>query len=67
MVIKVNPGWAVAEVKQEISRHTSVSPSDFKLVFAGQTLADTQTLWVRDLCNFAVGYNYVKYGNARRA
>lgn len=45
VVIKVNPSWAVAEVKQEISRHTSVPPSDFKLVFAGMTLADTQTLW----------------------
>jgi len=65
VVIKVNPSWAVAEVKQEISRHTSVPPSDFKLVFAGMTLADTQTLWVRNTCNFVVGYKYfIVYGYA---
>ena len=46
VVIKVTPTWDVARVKQEISRHTHVSPRNFKLVFAGQTLAETLTLWV---------------------
>lgn len=46
VVIKVTPTWDVARVKQEISRHTQVAPQNFKLVFAGQTLAETLTLWV---------------------
>ena len=46
VVIKVLPTWDVARVKQEIAQHTQVSPRDFRLVFAGQSLADSLTLWV---------------------
>jgi len=40
VVIKVLPTWDVARVKQEIAQHTQVSPREFRLVFAGQSLAD---------------------------
>ena len=46
VVVKVVPTWDVARVKQEISRHTHVPPRNFKLAFAGQTLAETLTLRV---------------------
>ena len=46
LVIKVLPTWDVARVKQEIAQHAQVSPRDFRLVFAGQLLADSLTLWV---------------------
>ena len=46
VVIKVLPTWDVARVKLEISQHTKVAPHDFRLVFAGQSLADSLTLWV---------------------
>ena len=46
VVIKVDPTWDVSRIKQEITRQTGVPPSDFRIVFAGQTLADTQTLFV---------------------
>ena len=57
VVIKVTPTWDVARVKQEISRHTHVSPRNFKLVFAGQTLAETLTLWVGVVCMCSVLHN----------
>lgn len=47
VVIKVYPTWNVSTVKQEIATRTNVNPQDFRIVFAGQTLSDTQTLWVR--------------------
>ncbi len=47
VVIKVYPTWNVSEVKREIASRTNVNPQDFRIVFAGQTLADNQTLWVR--------------------
>lgn len=46
VVIKVYPTWNVSTVKQEIASRTNVNPQDFRIVFAGQTLSDTQTLWV---------------------
>ena len=46
VVIQVNTRWDVAQVKEEIARKTGIPLPDFKLVFAGQTLADNQTLWV---------------------
>ena len=46
MVIKVNHTWDVGRVKQEIAQRRSMQPHDFKLVFAGQTLADKLTLMV---------------------
>lgn len=48
VVIKVGPTWDVSRIKREIASRTSVSPNDFSVVFAGQTLTDTQTLWVSD-------------------
>ncbi len=46
MVIKVNPTWDVGRIKQEIAQRRSLQARDFKIVFAGQTLADNLTLWV---------------------
>ena len=46
VVIKVYPSWNVSTVKQEIASRTNVNPQDFRIVFAGQTLSDNQTLWV---------------------
>ena len=46
VVIKVFPDWNVSTVKREIASRTNVNPQDFRIVFAGQTLADNQTLWV---------------------
>ena len=46
VVIKVDPTWDVSRIKTEISNRTNVLPDDFRIVFAGQTLADNQTLWV---------------------
>lgn len=46
VVIKVYPTWNVSTVKQEIASKTNVNPHDFRIVFAGQTLSDSQTLWV---------------------
>lgn len=46
VVIKVDPAWDVSRVKQEINKRTGALPSDFMIVFAGQTLADDQKLIV---------------------
>ena len=46
VVITVSPGWDVSRIKSEIARRTKVDPRDFRIVFAGSTLADNQTLWV---------------------
>ncbi len=46
VVIKVDPTWDVSRIKREISGQTGTDPSDFRIVFAGQTLADNQTLFV---------------------
>ncbi len=48
VVIRVDPTWDVSRIKREISDQTRVAPNDFRIVFAGQTLADNQTLWVRN-------------------
>ena len=50
VVIKVYPDWDVSRVKNEIAMRTNVSPDDFRVVFAGQTLMDNDTLWVRNAC-----------------
>lgn len=47
VVIKVYPTWDVSTVKREIASRTHVDPHDFRIVFAGQSLSDNQTLWVR--------------------
>ena len=47
MVIKVSPTWNVGQVKAEIAQRRKLQPREFKLVFAGQTLGDDLTLWVR--------------------
>lgn len=52
VVIKVYPTWNVSEVKREIASRTNVNPQDFRIVFAGQTLADDQTLWVSHVLFF---------------
>ena len=46
VVIKVYPTWDVSRVKYEIASRTKVNADDFRIVFAGQTLRDDQTLWV---------------------
>ena len=46
VLVKVYPDWDVAHVKSEIARRTNVNPQDFRIVFAGQSLSDTQKLWV---------------------
>lgn len=46
VVIKVYPSWNVSMVKREIARRTRVDPKEFRIVFAGQALSDSQTLWV---------------------
>ncbi len=47
MVIKVNPTWNVGRIKEEIAQRRSLEAKDFKIVFAGATLSDELTLWVR--------------------
>lgn len=47
MVIKVDPTWNVGRIKEEIAHRRSLEARDFKIVFAGQTLSDELTLWVR--------------------
>jgi hypothetical protein len=46
VVIKVQPEWNVAMVKQEIARRANFNPQEFRIVFAGQTLDDGARLWV---------------------
>lgn len=46
VVIRVYPTWDVSRVKQEIASRTNITPNDFRIVFAGQSLSDQQTLWV---------------------
>ena len=46
MILKVSPSWDVAKVKQEVANRTRIASQDFKIVFAGQTLGDNQTLLV---------------------
>ena len=46
VVIKVYPTWNVSAVKREIAARTNVDPACFRIVFAGQSLSDSQTLWV---------------------
>ncbi len=47
VVIKVYSDWDVARVKTEIANKMNVNPDYFQIVFAGQTLLNKQTLWVR--------------------
>ena len=49
VVVSVHPTWNVGQVKEEIARKMNVSAQEFKLVFAGQTLADSLTLAVSAL------------------
>ena len=49
VVVSVHPTWNVGQVKEEIARKMKVSAQEFKLVFAGQTLADSLTLAVSAL------------------
>ena len=46
VVVSVHPTWNVGQVKEEIARKMGIAASDFKLVFAGQTLSDAFTLAV---------------------
>ncbi len=56
VVIRVDPTWDVSRIKREISNQTRVTPNDFRIVFAGQTLADNQTLWVMVYMNCTIAH-----------
>ena len=57
VVIKVYPTWNVSTVKREIAARTNVDPQHFRIVFAGQSLSDNQTLWVSALTQVKHNYN----------
>ncbi len=59
VVIRVDPTWDVSRIKREISNQTRVTPNDFRIVFAGQTLADNQTLWVMVYMNCTIAHTYL--------
>ena len=47
LLVRVNPGMTVLQVRQEFSRRNQLNIDHFKLVFAGQTLPDEARLEVR--------------------
>lgn len=47
LLVRVNPGMTVLQVRQEFSRRSQLNIDHFKLVFAGQTLPDEARLEVR--------------------
>ena len=46
LLVRVNPGMTVLQVRQEFSRRSQLDIDRFKLVFAGQTLPDGARLEV---------------------
>ena len=48
VVVSVQPTWNVGQVKEEIAKKMDIPAGDFKLVFAGRSLADSLTLAVSE-------------------
>ena len=44
--VRINPGWNVRRLKEEITQDQDVNPSDIRIIFAGRELRDDFSLRV---------------------